>query len=99
MKRKPLDEKGKQFIYQGKAQNFEQEVEQDFEQTVESDSSQSNSLLSEILPEAQQRKEKTQRFCVDLPQSVSKKLAKLSKQSGVPKTEIVRRLLIKALGE
>ena len=97
MTRKRLDQKGKEFIYGSKAQSpFQdnnQSLEQSVEQTLTQKPTQHNSLLAEILPQ----KEPTQRFCVDLPESLSKRLTQLSKQSGIPKTEIVRRLLIKAL--
>lgn len=81
-------------------QDFEQQHEQRFEQTAAQrkpkGKAQPNALACEILPEAQFEKEDTQRLCVDLPKSLAQKVSKLAKQSGVPKTEIVRRLLIKA---
>lgn len=98
--RKSLDQKAAElFLQTGVApespevqQDIQQELQQAPQQAPQQQLQQSN-LLDEILKPQQE----TIRFTVDLPKDLHQQLCEASSRSGIPKTEIVRRLLNKAL--
>lgn len=104
--RKSLDQKAAEmFLQTGVApdssevqQQVQQEVHQQIQQSHQQVSQQDVQPSSDLLADILQTPQETVRFTVDLPKDLHQRLCEVSKQAGVPKTEIVRRLLNKALG-
>lgn len=94
--RKSLDQKAAELFLQTgvapESPEVQQDIQQELQQVPQQQLQQSN-LLDEILKPQQE----TIRFTVDLPKDLHQQLCEASSRSGIPKTEIVRRLLNKAL--
>ena len=100
--RKPLDAKFEEFIQTGNIPSAAQDNAQHTEKRLTQEVPQANEktptqrFIADIIPPAPR---KTKRLSVDFPDDLYDELTKLSKECGLPKTEIVRRLVAKALHE
>lgn len=95
MARKKLTDAQKQFIT-GDDVNTEAPQQVDTEAINQISNDIGSNLKRELFGD-RARKESSIRFTVDIPESLNKRLAQLSVDTGKPKTELVRTILDKAL--
>ncbi len=95
MARKKLTEAQKQFIA-GDDINTESNQQVNTEAIAEISDNIGSELKRELFGD-RVRKESSIRFTVDIPESLNKRLAQLSVDTGKPKTELVRTILDRAL--
>lgn len=95
MARKKLTETQKQFIA-GDEINNEASQQVDTEAIAEISNELGANLKQELFGD-RTRKESRIRFTVDIPESLNRRLAQLSVDTGKPKTELVRTILVRAL--
>ena len=95
MARKKLTDAQKQFIT-GDDVNNESNQQANTEAIAEISDDIGANLKQELFGD-RTRKESSIRFTVDIPESLNKRLAQLSVDTGKPKTELVRTILDRAL--
>ena len=95
MARKKLTDAQKQFIA-GDDVNNESSQQANTEAIAEISDDIGANLKQELFGD-RTRKESSIRFTVDIPESLNKRLAQLSVDTGKPKTELVRTILDRAL--
>ena len=95
MARKKLTDAQKQFIA-GDDINNESSQQANTEAIAEISDDIGANLKQELFGD-RTRKESSIRFTVDIPESLNKRLAQLSVDTGKPKTELVRTILDRAL--
>ncbi len=95
MARKKLTDAQKQFIV-GDDINTEVSQQVNTEAIAEISNDIGTNLKQELFGE-RKSKESSIRFTVDIPESLNKRLAQLSIDTGKPKTELVRTILDRAL--
>ena len=95
MARKKLSDAQKQFIA-GDDVNTEASQQANTEAIAEISNDIGSNLKQELFGD-RKTKESSIRFTVDIPESLNKRLAQLSVDTGKPKTELVRTILDRAL--
>ena len=95
MARKKLTDAQKQFIA-GDNVNTEASQQANTEAITEISNDIGKNLKQELFGD-RKTKESSIRFTVDIPESLNKRLAQLSVDTGKPKTELVRTILDRAL--